>query len=231
VEHVSGDDVSRETISQPSEGVTRLDRGVLDLLSARLEMPLSDHQQAVLEGFTKWLCTEAVTAGAIGPSEVARIVDRHILDSLMYLVALRRDIDGIVDVGSGVGLPGIPLAIALPACQVTLVDRSSKRSDLSRRVVRMLGLENVAVRTAEAERIPDQFEGVVFRASLPVTHATAAFMTLGSPDAVGVIGLSRRDEPPEVPLAPPGVTYHLSREGDGVLDSPSWLLRMQRTRT
>jgi 16S rRNA (guanine527-N7)-methyltransferase len=197
---------------------------------AQLGIPLSDSQLALLSRFTAWLCTEAVDAGAIGPSEVPRIFDRHVADSLTYLAALGTEVGSIVDVGSGAGLPGIPLAIALPSCRITLVDRSSKRSDLSRRAVRILGLANVEVRTAEAERITDGFEGVAFRASLPIAAATEVYLTLGTPDSVGVIGLSRRHEQPEVPVAPDGVTYQLSREGDGVLDSPAWLLRMQRTR-
>ncbi|HSJ72051.1 MAG TPA: RsmG family class I SAM-dependent methyltransferase [Acidimicrobiia bacterium] len=236
MKHVPNDDVSRETISLGRQGVARLDRRALDPLLARLGVRFSEEQRSVLDRFAAWLCTEAVAAGAIGPSEVPRIFDRHIADSLVYLAGLESGVrstgvTSIVDVGSGVGLPGIPLAIARPSCHVTLVDRSSKRSELSQRVVRILGLENVEVRTAEANRIADRFEGVVFRASLPVVGATAAFLTLGSLDSVGVFGLSRRHERPEVPVAPDGVAYHLSCEGDGVLDSPAWLLRMQRTHT
>jgi 16S rRNA (guanine527-N7)-methyltransferase len=234
VKHVPSDDVSRETTSPGSHGTTRLDPGALDTLLERLEVPFSEQQRSELDRFADWLCTEAVAAGAIGPSEVPRIFDRHIADSLVYLAGLEYDrgsegVRSIIDVGSGAGLPGIPLAIAQPSCRVTLLDRSSKRSDLSRRAVRILGLGNVEVRTAEVDRITDRYDCVVFRASLPILGATAAFLTLGSPDSVGVVGISRRHDQPEIPDAPYGVAYHLSCEGDGVLDSPAWLLRMQRT--
>ena len=236
MEHVPRDDVSRETIRPQSEGSLRLDPGALDPLLARLGLPFTAEQRSLLDLFTGWLCTEAVAAGAIGPSEVARIFDRHVADSLMYLAGLGPDVGSsgprsIIDVGSGAGLPGIPLAIAVPSYHVTLVDRSSKRSDLARRAVRILGLDNVEVATSEAGRITGSFDGAVFRASLSIVRATEAFLALGSPDAVGVIGVSRRYQRPAVPVAPEGVAYHLSCEGDGVLDSPAWLLRMQRTHT
>lgn len=234
MKHVPDDDVSRETDVHEVPGVIGLDRSALDPLVSSLGVDLTEEQRSLLDRYAAWLSTEGVSAGAIGPSEVPRILDRHIADSLVYLAGLGPEtasnrMASIIDVGSGGGLPGIPLAIAIPTWKVTLVDRSAKRADLARRAVRILGLHNVDVRTAEASRMTGRFEGVVFRASLSVVRATEAYLTLGSPDAVGVIGLSRRHERPEVPAAPEGVAYHLSCEGVGVLDSPAWLLRMQRT--
>lgn len=231
MKHVRSDDVSRETSSPQLHELARLDRSNLDPLLVRLGVTFSEEQRSLLDRFAVWLSTEAVAAGAIGPAEVPRIFDRHIADALMYLAGIGTGCGTLVDVGSGAGLPGIPLAIATPSCHVTLLDRSSKRSDLARRAARILGLENVEVLTAEADSITDRFEGVVFRASLSIGEATQAFLALGSEDAVGVVGLSRRHERPEVPAAPAGVAYHVSCEGDGVLDSPAWLLRMQRTHT
>lgn len=70
------------------------------------------------------------------------IITRHLLDSL----AILPDIDGpLADVGSGAGLPGLPLAIAKPQLNVTLIDSSRKRTRFLRQVVQTLALRNVEV--------------------------------------------------------------------------------------
>jgi 16S rRNA (guanine527-N7)-methyltransferase len=99
------------------------------------------------------------------------LVVRHILDSLAALGVLfgedrtRR----IADVGSGAGLPGIPLAITLPRASFTLIERTGRRAGFLRNTVAVLALPNAAVEEAEMEKAaPGRFDLVVFRAFRPL---------------------------------------------------------------
>lgn len=80
---------------------------------------------------------------------------RHILDSLTLIPMIVDFPEGatIADIGTGGGLPGVPLAIALPAYRVTLMDATSKKCDFLRQVVERLELKNVAVVCGRAEMI------------------------------------------------------------------------------
>lgn len=194
-----------------------------------LEIPLDSHQRALLMQYEEWLGTEAIVAGGIGPHEVARLFDRHVLDSLAYIKGLSDDAQDVLDVGGGVGLPSIPIAIARPQLEVTMIDRSEGRTRLARRAIRILGLSNVAVSTGDVDDVVERYDVVTFRASLRIEAAARATVDLAVPRGVGLVGVSRRRDTPTVPSPPPGVTFSLSSEGRGVLDSPFWLLRMQRT--
>lgn len=178
-----------------------------------------------LEAFALWLGDEAIAAGGLGPDEGDRIIDRHVADSLVFGGAWRdRTIGSLGDLGSGVGLPGIPLAIAFPEVSVTLVDRSGTRCRLARRAIRVLGLENVAVREADATALDERFDVVTFRGFLPPVKALAVAMGSLEPGGIAV-GAASRSRPPEGPAlaieAVEVVTVPV-----GVLDSPAWLLRM-----
>jgi 16S rRNA (guanine527-N7)-methyltransferase len=80
---------------------------------------------------------------------------RHILDSLTLIPMIVDFPEGatIADVGTGGGLPGVPLSIALPAYRITLMDATSKKCDFLRQVVERLELKNVAVVCGRAEVI------------------------------------------------------------------------------
>ncbi|MCG6116891.1 MAG: 16S rRNA (guanine(527)-N(7))-methyltransferase RsmG [Aquimonas sp.] len=96
--------------------------------------------------------------------EPDRMLGLHLLDSLSILPALS---DGsLVDIGSGAGLPGIPLAIARPRLQVSLVEPVGKKARFLREVVRQLKLANVQVFDCRAERMDrsQQFDCLSARA-------------------------------------------------------------------
>ena len=191
-----------------------------------LDTSWSTEQEDGLLRFGDYLSDEAVASGGIGPHEAPRVMDRHVCDSLVYLIAIDSAAKTVIDVGSGVGLPGIPIAIGRPDLQVTLLDRSQRRTDLARRAVRILGLDNVTVVTGDvndARGVPDV---VTFRASLGLGAAAVAFETLTTRRGIGVFGVSRLAETPTISQPPPGISFDLQREASKVLDSPSWLLRM-----
>src|SRR6266542_3801323 len=90
---------------------------------------LDDRTQAVLRRLEREYL-EAVERGFLGPREGARLRERHIDDAL-GLATLRPPMPGEqwVDLGSGAGLPGLPLAVAFPASRFTLVDAHRRRVD------------------------------------------------------------------------------------------------------
>ena len=98
------------------------------------------------------------------------IVIRHFLDSLACAQAFDRPPVSLLDVGTGAGLPGIPLKIVWPEAEVTLSDSIGKKTAFLEHVVGVLGLQNVRVVTARAEALGrdrshrEAYEGVVARA-------------------------------------------------------------------
>lgn len=87
----------------------------------------------------------------IGDSTEQEILKRHILDSLSIVPFLNEN--NILDVGTGAGLPGIPLAIYFPAKNFTLVDSNGKKTRFLQQVVHELKLPNVIVLNARIEQL------------------------------------------------------------------------------
>lgn len=198
-------------------------------IAEHLGVEWTSAQCGQLVRYEEWLRDEAVVAGGIGPAEHLRLFDRHIADSLMFLTQIGPSASSLIDVGSGVGLPGIPIAIVRPEVDVTIIDRAERRTRLAMRALRVLGLDRVAVHCTDVANTDETFDVVTFRASLPIGEAVAAFQRLANPEGVGVFALSRRDNPKSPPEPPPGAIFTTTAEGVGVLDTPAWLLRMQRS--
>jgi 16S rRNA (guanine527-N7)-methyltransferase len=153
---------------------------------------------------------ESADAGFLGPGPVAA----HAAQAGSFLAALR-PADRVLDLGAGGGVPGLILALALPAASFVLLDASQRRTDFLRRAVRRLGLaDRVGVVTARAEAAGHDavwrgtFDAVVARsfAEPAVTAECAApFLRVGGqlvvseppdprpgrwpPDGLGVLGL------------------------------------------
>ena len=205
------------------------DQHRLDRVGEWLGIEWSGDQRRLLMVYQQWLLDEAMQAGGIGPGEAPRLFDRHIGDSLAFLRLIGEDASTLIDVGSGVGLPAIPIAIARPSLAVTLVDRSERRSGLAARALRILGLGNVDVRTMDIADIDDTFDITTFRASLRIEDAAMAYQRLATQGGSGIFAWSRREQPKSPPPPPADTIFNLVSEGAGVFDSPAWLLRMQRS--
>lgn len=94
----------------------------------------------------------------------------HLLDSLSLIPLAGLGSGSVVDVGTGAGFPGVPLAIALPGARVTLLDSLGKRVDFLREACGALGLENTRCVHARAEEFGERerFDWAVSRAVAPL---------------------------------------------------------------
>jgi 16S rRNA (guanine527-N7)-methyltransferase len=103
------------------------------------------------------------------------LVAKHALDSLAAarLIAGLCAGDGVLDVGSGAGFPGIPLAIALPGVRFTLLERSGKKCAFLENCRALLGLANVGVLQADLSAASGSFDVVTFRAVAPLDRFLA----------------------------------------------------------
>ncbi|HXH01013.1 MAG TPA: 16S rRNA (guanine(527)-N(7))-methyltransferase RsmG [Xanthomonadaceae bacterium] len=136
----------------------KLDAGLQALaLPADLAAPLADFLALLL----RWSRAYNLTA----VRDPAQMVTLHLLDSLSLHPHLD-DILVLADLGSGAGLPGIPLALARPQLHIALVESNGKKARFLREVVRTLGLPNVEVAECRAEAFarPSEFDAITARA-------------------------------------------------------------------
>lgn len=110
----------------------------------------------------------------ISRKDIDFIFDHHVLHSLAiarYLSIAGISLDGcsVMDLGTGGGFPGIPLAIMYPSTHFTLCDSIGKKTIVAKAVVEALKLENVEVVNARAESLPGSFDYVVSRAVASLT--------------------------------------------------------------
>ncbi|NNM21353.1 MAG: 16S rRNA (guanine(527)-N(7))-methyltransferase RsmG [Gammaproteobacteria bacterium] len=159
------------------DALARLQRGAAQL---EIELPGDSAGQMLdyLQLLGEW--NRAYNLTAI--TDPAQQLSHHLLDSLSVLPFLHGE--RIADIGSGAGLPGIPLALAQPQRRFTLVEATAKKTRFLRHALRVLGLANVEIVTARIEdyRPPSAFDTVVARAlaALPrLTELSAGLLATG----------------------------------------------------
>jgi len=136
----------------------RLDAG-RDVLG--LDRQLGEPLRAYLALLVQWNRSYNLTA----IRDPAEMVTKHLLDSLV--LAPYFESECIADLGTGPGLPGIPLALARPGISVSLVESNGKKCRFMRQAVRALGLSDrveVAESRAEGLELPGRFDCLVARA-------------------------------------------------------------------
>ena len=122
----------------------------------------SSHLQTV-ERYVGFLSTAGVERGLIGPREVPRLWERHILNSAVVMPRIPHGAT-VADVGTGAGLPGLVWAIARPDLSVTLIEPLLRRTVFLEEMCEELELENVRVVRARAEEVHEEFDVVTARA-------------------------------------------------------------------
>lgn len=153
-----------------------------DILKQGLEkLSLPESHYPLLEEKLRLYMKELLLFNAaydlVGADKEEDIIIHHLLDSLAgvhHIEKLLADLQDtpvaeIADIGSGGGLPGIPLALALPQVHFTLVERMSKRCAFLENSVAILNLKNVTVTNSQVEQIPkNSFHIATFRAFRPL---------------------------------------------------------------
>ncbi|EIS0941841.1 TPA: 16S rRNA (guanine(527)-N(7))-methyltransferase RsmG, partial [Salmonella enterica subsp. enterica serovar Agona] len=136
----------------------------LSRLLADAGISLTDHQKTLLAAYVDMLHKWNKAYNLTSVRDPNEMLVRHILDSIVvapYLQGQR-----FIDVGTGPGLPGIPLAIVLPDAHFTLLDSLGKRVRFLRQVQHELKLENITPVQSRVEAYPSEppFDGVISRA-------------------------------------------------------------------
>ncbi|EGC4945431.1 16S rRNA (guanine(527)-N(7))-methyltransferase RsmG [Salmonella enterica subsp. enterica serovar Teko] len=136
----------------------------LSRLLADAGISLTDHQKTLLVAYVDMLHKWNKAYNLTSVRDPNEMLVRHILDSIVvapYLQGQR-----FIDVGTGPGLPGIPLAIVLPDAHFTLLDSLGKRVRFLRQVQHELKLEKITPVQSRVEAYPSEppFDGVISRA-------------------------------------------------------------------
>ncbi|HEY7853563.1 MAG TPA: 16S rRNA (guanine(527)-N(7))-methyltransferase RsmG [Aquiluna sp.] len=114
-----------------------------DIFGSRLDLA---------RAYTDRLAKDSETFGLLGPRELPRIWGRHVINSAL-LSELVPAGSKVADIGSGAGLPGLPMAIAKPDAHFTLIEPMERRSNWLQQVVLDLEIKNVDVIRARAEEV------------------------------------------------------------------------------
>lgn len=174
-----------------------------------------------MNAFADWLAAEAGPAGAIGPNEVSRIDLRHLADSVLFATEMAHP-ESLWDLGTGVGLPGVPLAVLMPETQCLLVDRSRRRIDLLTRVIRILGLENCQPIQGDIADLSGMTDTIVARASLSPDQLYPVARRHLNEGGLAVVGGSWNSPPTHA-------NWETKEIPVSVLDQPVWLLMMRQS--
>jgi 16S rRNA (guanine527-N7)-methyltransferase len=146
-----------------------------------LGVPLDDAQLDQFRRLRDLLLDANTRINLTAITDPAEVVTRHFLDSLTCLLAVAPDQRGLplrlLDIGSGAGFPGVPLAIAFPAWRVTSLEATGKKARFQQEAVAALDLENVSMLNGRAEEFARKPEHRG-RYDLVTARAVAALPTL-----------------------------------------------------
>ena len=182
-----------EAVRMMSEDGGTAARGGVNESAARLEAEaqhaleaLYPHTIKTLNQYVDILASRGIEWGLIGPREGGRLWQRHVANSLALVDVVGSGLD-LADVGSGAGLPGLPLAIVRPDLRVTLIEPLLRRFNFLELAVDELGLGGrVEVRRARAEECKDSFDVVVCRAVAPLEKLLKWTVPLFAPGGAGI---------------------------------------------
>jgi len=180
--------------------------------------------------------------GLVGAADTEELIIKHILDSLApmgiifrLLTSLRQNSDAafqyqIADAGSGAGLPGIPLAIAMPQYEFTLIERMGRRAGFLCNTKAVLSLSNVTIEESEIEKAPQgRFDLVTFRAFKPLEpKLLKTLFNLCKPDGI-IAAYKGRREKIELEMEPlTGIQWEMIPYSVPFLDEERHILVIKR---
>ena len=159
-----------------------------------------EHYTAISQ-YVDILASTGVEWGVIGPREVDRLWDRHVLNGAALADLLPQG-STVVDVGSGAGIPGIPLAVLRPDLQLTLLEPLLRRFNFLTQTVENLGITNISVVRGRAEEHTARYDVVTARALAPLGRLVEWCDPLRGPGGV-ILALKGRSAADELAAAAP----------------------------
>ena len=187
-----------------------------------------------MQAYAELLATEGVLRGVIGPREVPRLWERHLVNCAVVadMIPPGAEVD---DVGSGAGLPGIVLAVQRPDIRVTLVEPLLRRTVFLEEAVAELGLPNVVVvrqRAQERALSRPSRDVVTARAVAPLERLVGWCIPLLKPGGVllALKGSTAAEElrATQDALRRLGVVGEVLGVGSGVANPPTTVIRVSR---
>jgi 16S rRNA (guanine527-N7)-methyltransferase len=152
--------------------------------------------------FAGLLATRGVERGLLGPREVPRLWDRHLLNCAVVAELIEPRRGTLLDLGSGAGLPGLVLAMLLPGTAVTLLEPMERRCRFLTEAVTELGLANVSVLRRRAEDVTVRTDVVTVRAVAPLPRLAQLAIGLVRPGGM-VLAIKGRTAQEELTAARP----------------------------
>ena len=188
---------------------TKLEQGI-DALGLQLPADAVTRLLDYLALLQRWNAAYNLTA----IRDPAEMVTRHLLDALAILPYVQGET--LADLGTGPGLPGIPLAIAAPGRQVLLVDSNGKKVRFLREAIRALKLEGVRAVQSRVEEVEGQFDCITARAFASLADMLGWGGHLLAPNGIWLAMKGKRPDE-ELPGIPAGFvvrgTHELSVPG------------------
>jgi 16S rRNA (guanine527-N7)-methyltransferase len=180
-------------------------------------------------GYAKALVRDGDLLGLLGPRELPRLWSRHILNSAVVSELVPSG-KSVADIGSGAGLPGIPMAICLPDNHFTLIEPMERRSEWLKELVSELGLTNVTVLRARAEEVGEVFDIATARAvsALPKLLRLVVPLVRNGGEVLALKGSKAADEIEESKKLQKKLGlagFEIVHAGSGVLQEPTLVVR------
>ena len=180
--------------------------------------------------YEAWLAGAGVERGLVGPREAPRLWQRHLLNSAV-VGALLSPGEQVVDVGSGAGLPGIPLALTRPDCGFVLLEPLARRAVFLAEVVEDLGLAGqvrvVRARAEEHVRTGVAYDVAVARAVAPLDRLAGWCLPLLRPGG-RLLALKGERAVDEI-AATPALRASIEHVGAGLVSPPTTVVVVARS--
>jgi 16S rRNA (guanine527-N7)-methyltransferase len=176
------------------------------------------------------LGTRGVEQGLLGPREVPRLWDRHLLNCAVVAELIEPRPGTLLDLGSGAGLPGLVLAMVLPGTAVTLLEPMERRCRFLTECVAELGLANVTVLRGRAEDVTIRTDVVTARAVAPLPRLAELAIGVVRPGGM-VLAIKGRMAAEELRAAGPVLRrtgardVRVVRAGQGKVDPATTVVR------
>lgn len=182
--------------------------------------------------YVEHLATSGIERGLIGPREVPRLWERHVLNCAVVQELIEEGAK-VADVGSGAGLPGLCLAIARPDLSLTLIEPLERRVIWLTEIVEDLGLENVDIMRSRAEQAVGYVEADYVTARAVSALVGLLDITLPILRGTGqLLALKGRTAAEEITKAKKKLNKYGAREteillaGENLLEEPTTVVRV-----